>query len=526
MQSIQVLRLAVVLLVCSSFVIRCSEAAYTLSFTHMLSEKAKEDHNAQEKGAWPFPDPDTVEYQHLLRQYDAVRHRRMLAGTPSTYTFVEGNVSISFIGGFYYSTISVGTPAVPFLVALDTGSDLFWLPCECQSCAPATAPIYEDYGVSKALKVYSPKASNTSTAISCGSSDCPAIISQCQAAAGEQCLYEQNYAAVNTSTSGRLVQDVLHLIPDMGAPTATQVPVIVGCGQTQTGILVDGFGPPDGLIGLGLENYSVPTTLARSGLVKDSFSMCFGADFAGRVVFGDIGSTAQQSTPFAPAQPGAYNTYYVGVETIIVGGDTITVGMSAWFDTGTQFSYLESATYKLFVASFDKQIAGYTRTTEPQLFEYCYLTRDDIVNAPTIDYVLSGNATFPIGYPLISLFFQNGTRGGFCLAIIESNINLIGVNFMVGMNLVFNREQRTLGFEETDCLSLMSNSGPAPAPNAGGPSPSPGPKASASSPTTRPPNSSTTTPGPAAAPAPSQASHAAAFSLATLLLLGLVHVLL
>lgn len=35
----------------------------------------------------------------------------------------------------YYANVSVGTPSVDFLVALDTGSDLFWLPCECSSCA-------------------------------------------------------------------------------------------------------------------------------------------------------------------------------------------------------------------------------------------------------------------------------------------------------------------------------------------------------------------------------------------------------
>ena len=34
----------------------------------------------------------------------------------------------------YYANVSVGTPSLDFLVALDTGSDLFWLPCECSSC--------------------------------------------------------------------------------------------------------------------------------------------------------------------------------------------------------------------------------------------------------------------------------------------------------------------------------------------------------------------------------------------------------
>lgn len=34
----------------------------------------------------------------------------------------------------HYANVTVGTPSDWFLVALDTGSDLFWLPCDCASC--------------------------------------------------------------------------------------------------------------------------------------------------------------------------------------------------------------------------------------------------------------------------------------------------------------------------------------------------------------------------------------------------------
>ena len=38
------------------------------------------------------------------------------------------------IGSLHFANVSVGTPPLWFLVALDTGSDLFWLPCDCISC--------------------------------------------------------------------------------------------------------------------------------------------------------------------------------------------------------------------------------------------------------------------------------------------------------------------------------------------------------------------------------------------------------
>jgi len=40
-------------------------------------------------------------------------------------------ISMWFGFSLYYANVSVGTPPSSFLVALDTGSDLFWLPCNC-----------------------------------------------------------------------------------------------------------------------------------------------------------------------------------------------------------------------------------------------------------------------------------------------------------------------------------------------------------------------------------------------------------
>jgi hypothetical protein len=42
----------------------------------------------------------------------------------------------------HYAVVALGTPNVTFLVALDTGSDLFWVPCDCVKCAPLTSPTY------------------------------------------------------------------------------------------------------------------------------------------------------------------------------------------------------------------------------------------------------------------------------------------------------------------------------------------------------------------------------------------------
>lgn len=70
------------------------------------------------------------------------------------------------------------------------------------------------------------------------------------------------------------------------------------CGQVQSGSFLDSAAP-NGLLGLGLEKISVPSILASSGLISNSFSMCFGLDGIGRISFGDKGSSDQDETPFS-----------------------------------------------------------------------------------------------------------------------------------------------------------------------------------------------------------------------------------
>jgi hypothetical protein len=47
-----------------------------------------------------------------------------------------------WLRSLHYAVVALGTPNVTFLVALDTGSDLFWVPCDCINCAPLVSPNY------------------------------------------------------------------------------------------------------------------------------------------------------------------------------------------------------------------------------------------------------------------------------------------------------------------------------------------------------------------------------------------------
>jgi len=237
--------------------------------------------------------------------------------------------------------VEVGTPNATFLVALDTGSDLFWVPCDCKQCASIANVTGQ---AATRLRPYSPRQSSTSKQVTCDNALCDRP-NACSAATNGSCPYVVRYVSANTSTSGVLVQDVLHLTrerPDAAAAgEALQAPVVFGCGQVQTGYFLDG-GAFDGLMGLGRDKVSVPSVLAASGLVaSDSFSMCFGDDGVGRINFGDAGSRGQGETPFT----GRSTLYNVSFTSINVETRSVAAEFAAVIDSGTSYTYLSDPEY-------------------------------------------------------------------------------------------------------------------------------------------------------------------------------------
>ncbi|KZV47316.1 aspartic protein-like protein 1 [Dorcoceras hygrometricum] len=378
-------------------------------------------------------------------------HRRNLAETapsPTPVTFSSGNstLRLSFLGFLHYAVVEVGTPKVQFIVALDSGSDLFWLPCECTRCLRslnATAgPI--------PLNQYRINASSSSEVVPCNSPICGRN-RRC-AITLNACAYQEVYLSRNTSSTGVLVEDVLHLATADIARRPVQAPITLGCGVVQTGDFLE-KAAPNGLFGLGMDNVSVPSILASKGIVPNSFSMCFSPDGRGRLEFGDKGSSDQKTTPYNLDQ--LRPSYNVTVSQLTVGKQLIDLEFSAIFDTGTSFTYLTDPVYSAITESFNSQETENQRYV-PQtkiIFEYCYQlsATEDTYYYPKLNFTMRGGSPFHIKTPT---FVIPTTDGGdaYCLAIVKStDVNLIGQNFMTGYRLTFDREDMVLGWKEANC---------------------------------------------------------------------------
>ncbi|XP_041016835.1 aspartyl protease family protein 1-like [Juglans microcarpa x Juglans regia] len=406
-------------------------------------------------GVDDLPVKGSVDYYVSMAHRDRLiraRHLAAIDGQSSPLTFANGNdtVLISSLGFLHYANVSVGTPSMSFLVALDTGSDLFWLPCDCKKDSCIDGLKSSSSGKEIKLNIYSPNTSSTSKKVSCDSTFCQ---QRPCSSANSNCAYEVAYLSSNTSSMGVLVEDVLHLVTDDDQPKVVNAQITFGCGQIQTGTFLSGAAP-NGLFGLGMEDISVPSVLARNGLASNSFSMCFGADGIGKINFGNNGSSEQRETPFHVMQ--SHPTYNISITRITVGTSASELEFSAIFDSGTSFTLLSDPAYAFISESFNSQVQEKRHSPDSEIpFEYCYelSANQNNYTIPDMNLTMKGGDQYFLNDPTAVVQTPNGGYL-YCLALLKSeNINIIGQNFMVGYHLVFDREKMVLGWKDSNCYN-------------------------------------------------------------------------
>lgn len=471
----------VLVTVCVFFVVvECgvgaAEIYYSSRLIHRFSDDVRE-FRVLRKGEVDrvWPEKRGLEYYRMLLSSD-VQRQKMKLGPQFQFLFPsEGSKTMALgndFGWLHYTWIDIGVPSVSFLVALDAGSDLLWVPCDCIQCAPLSASYYSS--LDRDLNEYSPSGSRTSKHLSCSHELCD-LGPNCNSPK-QPCPYTVNYFSENTSTSGLLVEDILHLASGSAnaANNSVQAPVIIGCGRKQSGGYLDGVAP-DGLMGLGLGNISVPSFLAKAGLMKNSFSFCFDEDDSGRIFFGDQGLASQQTTPFLPVQ-GKYITYIIDVEGCCVGSSCLEqTSFKAMVDSGTSFTFLPGEVYGRLVEEFDRRVKAKKSSFEGYLWEYCYeSSSQDLPKIPSVTLKFTLNNSFVVHNPVFVIYGNQGVAG-FCLAIQpgDGNMGTIGQNFMTGYRMVFDRENLKLGWSRSNCQDLTDGNRMPLTPSASGSSSNP-----------------------------------------------------
>ncbi|QCE00484.1 aspartyl protease family protein [Vigna unguiculata] len=457
-----------------------SEGSVGVTFSsrlvHRFSKEAKIHLASRGNGSalQSWPERNSSEYLRLLLRSDVTRQRMRLGSQYETLYPSEGGETFSFGNVLYwlhYAWIDIGTPNVSFLVALDAGSDMLWVPCDCIECASLSAGNYNV--LDRDLNLYTPSLSNTSRHLPCGHKLCDQQ-SFCKGSK-DPCPYSVQYATDNTTSSGILFEDKLHLASD-GRHTeqnSVQASIILGCGRKQTGEYLEGASP-DGVLGLGPGNISVPSLLAKAGLTQNSFSICLGENESGRIIFGDQGHATQHSTPFLPIN-GEFAAYMVGAESFCVGNLCLKeTRFQLLIDSGSSFTFLPNEVYQKVVMEFDKQVNATRIILSESEWDYCYnVSSQELINVPPLKLVFSRNQTLLFQNPIFTAFAsQEQDYTVFCLPIspTDNDYATIGQNYLMGYRMVFDRENLRFGWSRWNCQDKASLTSPF---NGGSPNPLP-----------------------------------------------------
>ncbi|GAB4827811.1 hypothetical protein Ancab_040034 [Ancistrocladus abbreviatus] len=133
-----------------------SAVMYSVRLIHRFFDEARA-FMAPRKEASFWPVMKSLEYYQMLLSNDFQRQQMKLRPRFQLLFPSEGSEMMSSrneLGWLHYTWIDIGTPNISFLVALDAGSDLLWLPCDCIRCAPLSASYYSSLVISNCIGLY------------------------------------------------------------------------------------------------------------------------------------------------------------------------------------------------------------------------------------------------------------------------------------------------------------------------------------------------------------------------------------
>ncbi|RCV26740.1 hypothetical protein SETIT_5G270700v2 [Setaria italica] len=422
---------------------------------------------------------------------------------PAAEAFAMPLSSGAYTGtGQYFVRFRVGTPAQPFLLVADTGSDLTWV--KCRGPAPdagygygAPLPAPSSSSPPPHGRVFRPEKSRTWAPIPCSSDTCIASLPFSLAACptpGSPCAYDYRYKD-GSAARGTVGTDsaTIELSGPGAEAAATSTSrkqrraklrgVVLGCTTSYNG---DSFLASDGVLSLGYSNFSFASRAAdRFG---GRFSYCLVDHLAPRnatsyLTFGPnpaLSSPAPKARTACagspPAAPGPRQTpllldhrmrpfYAVTVNGISVDGELLKIPRRVWdiekgggaiLDSGTSLTVLVRPAYRAVVAALSKKLAGLPRVTMDP-FDYCYnwtspSTGEDLtVSVPELFVHFAGSARLQ---PPAKSYVIDAAPGVKCIGLQEGEwpgVSVIG-NILQQEHLwEFDIKNQRLRFQRSRC---------------------------------------------------------------------------
>ncbi|KAK9062904.1 hypothetical protein SSX86_020094 [Deinandra increscens subsp. villosa] len=383
---------------------------------------------------------------------------KVTASTSSVVSSIDGDDDLR--DGLYYTRIHVGNPPRPYFLDIDTGSDLTWIQCDapCASCAKGAHPYYK------------PVRGNI---LSSKDPFCFDVQHYTKSGYSSQCDYEIEYAD-HSSSLGVLSRDGLHLQAINGSSYNSKV--VIGCAYDQQGILLNSLTKTDGILGLSRAKVSLPSQLAKVGIIDNIIGHCLASDSAsGGYMFlgGDIVPQAKMS--WVPMLNDASMSYLAEVSRVTYGSKQLVLDRykrgngRIVFDSGSSYTYFTRQAYDDLVSMLkDISRDGFIQDASDTTLPICWRSKTPIRSIKDVGkffkpltlqfgrkwWTISTYLQMPPeGYLIIS------NKGNVCLGILDGSDLLDGSHIILGdismrgNLIVYDNVRQKIGWMRSECVN-------------------------------------------------------------------------
>jgi hypothetical protein len=361
--------------------------------------------------------------------------------------------------GHYYVAMSIGDPAKPYFLDVDTGSDLTWLQCDapCQSCNKVPHTLYRP--VKNKLV---PCADSLCSALHSGQGSnkkCPSP---------KQCDYQIKYTD-NASSIGVLITDNFSL--PLRNSSNVRPSLTFGCGyDQQVGKNGAVKAVTDGLLGLGRGSITLLSQLKRQGITKNVLGHCLSTSGGGFLFFGD-GMVPTSRVTWVPMAPSSSGNYYSPGSAILY-FDRRPLGVKAMkvvFDSGSTYTYFASQPYQAVVSALKGGLSkSLKQVSDPSLplcwkgqkaFKSVFDVKKEFKSL-FLNFGSGKNAVMEIPPENYLIVTKNGNV---CLGILDGTVaklsfNVIGDITMQDQMVIYDNEKTQMGWVRGSCRSAKSMS--------------------------------------------------------------------
>ena len=373
------------------------------------------------------------------------RNHRSLDNKKEEDSFLEYVYGDSYFLNYYYATLYLGPKKMPQTFILGTGSTVTSSPCsKCTSCG---RHLYKPY-----------ELIDDSYIIKCNTTECDSVRynSPC---INNQCSFFAKYSEGSSIEGIFTIQDVYFEHINKNPPiTSKSFKIPIGCTMKETQLFRTQLA--DGIVGLNNNRKSFISLLYNNKIIsKNLFSICFGEN-DGYFSLGEIDTKYHKTKiEYIPFREKNYN-YYISLTKIKIGDSIIVNNYEGFIESGTTITYFPKSLFNSILKEFysfceNKKCGNFTDTGE----FYCASFSSDEEKEKAINEIWP-NITFDfegVNYILTpkDYYFKevNTKRFVTCLGFYGDIHNKIifGGTFMHRHDIIFDRENKRIGFAVADC---------------------------------------------------------------------------